>query len=161
MDAFLAPGLGKQSWVIKCWKPHRQHLCWGWWQHTASPWGWSRVREKPVCLAAFVSLQPNCMEIVLGTHSCRYTWRWPIFESRQKCLFNQPQDFCVAAGRCSFSNTSPWQFINPQQPSVSIRTICTQPKDRWDPKTHGKDNISSLSPKTKSCQATPLLSAAF
>lgn len=162
MDAFLAPGVRKQGWVRKCWKPHRQHLCWGWCQHTASPWGWSRVREKPVWLAAFVSLQPNCTEM-FWEHTAAVTHgAGPYLKADRNACLTNPRITAWLQEDVLFLT----QADKPLAVYQSTAAICFN-KDHLHPRTggtlnlHGKDNISSLSPKTKSCQVTLLLSAAF
>lgn len=129
---------------------------------TASPWGWSRVREKPVWLAAFVSLQPNCTETFWEHTAAATHGAGPYLKADRNACLAIPGISAWLQEDALFLT----QSDKPLAVYQSTAAICFN-KDHLHPRTggtlnlHGKDNVSSLSPKTKSCQVTPLPSAAF
>lgn len=87
-----------------------------------------RVREKGVRLSGFVSLQPNCMEM-FWEHTAAVTHgTGPYLKAdRNDCLTNPRISMWLQEDVFFLTPTDkPLQFIHPQQPSVSIRIICTQ-----------------------------------
>lgn len=120
-----------------------------------SPWGCSRVREKPVWLAAFVSLQPNCTEM-FWEHTAAVTHgAGPYLKADRNACLTNPRISAWLQEDVLFLT----QADKPLAVYQSTAAICFN-KDHLHPRTggtlnlHGKDNISSLSPKTKSCQVT-------